>query len=52
MEIIIRRRDVYVVAIALAVFFSWVAHAAYKNAGARAELRAPLRITQTSTKHA
>lgn len=31
MEIIIRRQDIYVVAIVLFVFFAWVAHATYEN---------------------
>ncbi len=39
MEIIIRRRDIYVVAVVLSVFFSWVAYAAYANFDARASLR-------------
>lgn len=39
MEIIIRRRDIYVVAIALSVFFSWVAYAKYENFDARQSLR-------------
>jgi hypothetical protein len=39
MEIIIRRRDIYVVAVFLTVFFSWVAYATYENFDARASLR-------------
>lgn len=39
MEIIIRRRDIYVVAVVLSVFFSWVAYATYENFDARTNLR-------------
>lgn len=39
MEIIIRRRDIYVVAVALSMFFSWVAYAKYDNSSARDDLR-------------
>lgn len=39
MEIIIRRRDLYVVAVVLSVFISWVAYAAYENHDARASLK-------------
>ena len=39
MEIIIRRRDIYVVAIVLCIFFGWVGHAAYANYDARMDLK-------------
>jgi hypothetical protein len=38
MEIIIRRRDIYVVAAFLTCFFSWIAYAAYDNQSARQTL--------------
>lgn len=40
MEIIIRRRDMYVVAVVLSLFFSWVAWATFENHDARERLRA------------
>ena len=39
MEIIIRRQDIYVVAIVLFIFFGWVAHATYENHDVRASLK-------------
>ena len=39
MEIIIRRRDIYVVAVALSLFFGWVAYANYDNHDMRESLR-------------
>jgi hypothetical protein len=39
MEIIIRRRDIYLVAVVLSLFLSWVAYATYENVDARATLK-------------